>query len=319
MSAELLIENNGIIYQPPLAEGVEWSTERSGTPGKLTFSVLADDTLDIAEGNAVRFRWNGDNIFYGFIFTIGHGQSGELSITAYDQLRYLKNKDSYVYEDMTAGQVVSMIADDFMLQTGELEDTGYVIASRTEDNQTLFDIIQNALDDTLNNTTNLFVLYDDFGKLTLKSISSMIVPILIDADTAGSYDYKSSIDSNTYNKIKLIYDNDDAGEREVYISQDSSNMNRWGVLQYYDTIEEGENGQAKADALLKLYNAKTRNLTVSDAFGDSRVRAGCMVGVQLKLSDVTIQNLMLVESCKHTFSLDEHMMEIKLRGGEFIV
>ena len=67
MSAELLIENNGIIYQPPLAEGVEWSTERSGTPGKLTFSVLADDTLDIAEGNAVRFRWNGDNIFYGFI------------------------------------------------------------------------------------------------------------------------------------------------------------------------------------------------------------------------------------------------------------
>ncbi len=55
MSAELLNENNGIIYQPTLAEGVEWSTERSGTPGKLTFSVLADDTLDIAEGNAVRF------------------------------------------------------------------------------------------------------------------------------------------------------------------------------------------------------------------------------------------------------------------------
>lgn len=44
-----------------------------------------------------------------------------------------------------------------------------------------------------------------------------------------------------------------------------------------------------------------------------------MIGVQLKLSDVTIQNLMLVESCKHTFSLDEHRMEIKLRGGEFIV
>ena len=147
----------------------------------------------------------------------------------------------------------------------------------------------------------------------------MIVPVLIDADTAGSYDYKSSIDSNTYNRIKLIYDNDDVGEREVYISQDGSNINHWGVLQYYDTIEAGENGQAKADALLKLYNAKTRNLTVSDAFGDSRVRAGCMIGVQLKLSDVTIQNLMLVESCKHTFSLDEHRMEIKLRGGEFIV
>ena len=76
--------------------------------------------------------------------------------------------------------------------------------------------------------------------------------------------HTSSIDDNTYNKIKLTYDNEDTGFREVYIAQDSSNINKWGVLQYFDTLKKGENGQAKVDALLKLYNKKTRNLKLTN-------------------------------------------------------
>lgn len=119
-------------------------------------------------------------------------------------------------------------------------------------------------------------------------------------------------------RIKLIYDNEDTGQRDVYIAQDSNNMNAWGVLQYYDTLQKGENGQAKVDALLSLYNKKTRKLTIKGAIGDTRVRAGSMVVVIMDLGDVKLQNLMLVETCKHTFKLDEHTMELKLRGGEFI-
>ena len=63
--------------------------------------------------------------------------------------------------------------------------------------------------------------------------------------------------------------------------RDSSHMNQWGVLQYFDTRQKGENGQAKADALLKLYNSKTRNLKITNAIGDTRVRAGSMVVINL--------------------------------------
>ena len=45
-------------------------------------------------------------------------------------------------------------------------------------------------------------------------------------------------------------------------------MNDWGILQYFDTLQDGENGQAKADALLKLYNKATKTLTIKDACGD---------------------------------------------------
>lgn len=204
-----------------------------------------------------------------------------------------------------------------------LDDTGYVIESRIEENSELFEMITNALDLTLTNTGEMYVLYDDFGKLTLKSLSSMYVGVpgaylMIDEETGQDFEYTSSIDSNTYNKIKLTYDNEDTKKRDVYITQDSSNINKWGILQYFDTLQKGENGQAKADALLKLYNKKTRNLKITNALGDNRVRAGSMVVINLDLGDMKVKNWMLVEKCKHTYKEGEHWMDLTLRGGEFI-
>ena len=91
-----------------------------------------------------------------------------------------------------------------------------------------------------------------------------------------------------------------------------------GVLQYYGTLQEGEDGQAKADALLKLYNSRTRNLKITCAVGDVRVRAGSMIAVKLNLDGVEVKNFMLVEKARHVFYLDRHTMELTLRGGEFV-
>lgn len=325
MSVELLISDPSGVkgYLPIIQEGIEWTTERRSTPGKLSFKIVKDDIINFSEGATVRLKKNGAPVFFGFVFTKKRDKDQIITVTAYDQLRYLNNKDTYVYENRTASQFVQMVATDFSLNTGTLEDTRFVIASRVEDNTSLFDMIENALDLTLQNTKEMFVLYDDFGKLTLKNISSMRVGkpgayLMIDEETGENFEYTSSIDSDTYNKVKLTYDNEDTGKREVYIAQDSSHMNQWGVLQYYDTLQKGENGQAKADALLKLYNSKTRNLKITNAIGDTRVRAGSMVVINLALGDINVKNFMLVEKVKHTFKLDEHFMDLTLRGGEFI-
>lgn len=318
MEVELLIQNGNKVYIPVVEEGIIWTTERKETPGQLTFNVVKDDLINFTEGNAVRLRVDNKNIFYGFIFIKKRDKDGIIKVTAYDQIRYLKNKDTYVYTNKRADEFIRMVASDFNLNVGTLENTGYKIASRVEDNEELIVMIQNSLDLTLMNKKEMFVLYDDFGKLTLKSIQSMRLNLLIDEETGENYSYTSSIDSDTYNKIKLVYDNEKSGKRDVYIAQDSNNMNNWGILQYFDTLKEGENGKAKADALLSLYNKKTRNLTIQNAFGDTRVRAGSMVVVQLNLGDVKLNNLMLVEKCKHKFNLDEHFMDLTLRGGEFV-
>lgn len=325
MDIELLISDPSgkKIYAPVVKDGIEWTTERRSTPGKLTFDVVKDGKISFAEGAAVRLRVDKNNVFFGFVFTKKRDKKQVITVTAYDQLRYLKNKDTRIYEEKTADRLIKIIASAYELNVGSLEDTGYVIKSRVEENVSLFEMIENALDLTMQNTKEMYVLYDDFGKLTLKNIASMRVGqknryLVIDAQTGENYEYTSSIDDETYNRIKLTYDNEDTGKRDVYIAQDSRHMNAWGVLQYFDTLSKGENGQKKADALLKLYNSRTRSLKITNAAGDLRVRAGSMVLVNLALGDMTLKNFMLVENAKHTFGPDGHFMDLTLRGGEFI-
>lgn len=318
MEIELLIQNGNTVYAPVTQDEIVRTTERKSSPGKLEFKVLKDNIINYEEGNPISFKVNGNKVFYGFVFTKKREKDKIIKTTAYDQLRYLKNKSSYVYVDKRADELVRMIANDFQLNVGTLENTNYKIAKKSESNQALFDIILNALDETIQYKKEMYVLYDDFGQICLKNLERMKVGLIIDEETAQNFDYQSSIDTDTYNKVKLVYDNEKTGKREVYIAQDTSNMNKWGVLQYFDTIDEKTNGAVKAKTLLNLYNQKTRNLEIKNAIGDIRVRGGSLIIVNLDLGDVKLQNFMLVEKAKHTFKNGEHFMDLTLRGQDFI-
>lgn len=43
-----------------------------------------------------------------------------------------------------------------------------------------------------------------------------------------------------------------------------------------------------------------------------------MVVVNLDLGDMKLKSFMLVEKVTHKFNLDEHSMDLILRGGEFV-
>lgn len=154
--------------------------------------------------------------------------------------------------------------------------------------------------------------------MTLKNINTMRVPLLIDPETAENFDYTSSIDDQTYNKIKLTYNNEKTGKRELYVAQDGDKMNLWGVLQYFEELQGATGAAAKADALLKLYDQKTRNLTIKNAFGDVRVRGGCAIMVSLNLGDIIANQFLVVDKVTHTFEKGNHFMDLTLIGGEFI-
>lgn len=318
MAVELFIQHNSTIQFPVVEEGARLTLERKGTPGKLEFTVVKGPGLNFAEGDPVKLTVNGTAMFYGFVFKKKRDKGGTIDVVAYDQLRYLKNKDTITEEGLKASDLLKRIATDFRLNLGTVEDTGYTLETIVEENQTLFDMIQSALDETLMNTKQLYVLYDDAGKLTLKNINTMKLNLLIDEETGENFSYESSIDEQTYNKIKLAYNDEKTGKRELFIAQDGAKMNQWGVLQYFEEVQTKTGASAKADALLKLYDQKTRKLTIQNAFGDVWVRAGSAVVVALNLGDIVTNNYMVVNKVTHTFRGDEHMMELDLIGGEFI-
>ena len=315
LNLQIEIQNGKKGYMPVIADTVTLTTERTDTPGKLEFSVIWDQKLKIEEGNPVKLTVNKKVLFYGFIFTFSHTKSSVVKITAYDQVRYLLNKDTYYFKKQTADSIIKMVAKDYGLRVGSIAETGYTIPARLMDNKTLLDMMQDSLEITLTNNKKLFCLYDKAGKLTLKQSADMKIGLLIDADTAEDFDYSSTIDSGVYNVIKLVYEKD--GKRTAYVAQDKATQKKWGSLQYFEKIDDTANANNKAKTLLNLYNLKNKALTVRNCLGDVRVRAGCMVLVRLTLHDMKISNWMLVETCTHKFTNNQHTMTLKLRGGEF--
>jgi hypothetical protein len=490
----LTIQHGDVLYEPPIEEGVQLEWERFGTPGKLTFTTIKVDGLIFQEGDRVCFYYDDKLAFVGYVFKKTRDKEHHIKVTCYDQIRYLKNKYTYVFEKQTATQIVKSLCDDFKLETGEMDNTSYVIPAIIEENKAALDIILDVLEETLVNTGDMFVLYDDCGKIRIRNAENMMSTTLIYNESAENFDYTSSIDDETYNSIILYYDpnstsssgsaitgtgaskvisiarsqigtvenprgsnnikyNTDyygkpvsgdaypwccafvwwvfkeanlshlfyggdktascrvamswfksqnqfvtsgyapgdviffdlegaghathvgivesvSGNRVTCIEGNTNNMvdrevrtsnilgagrpaygsnpktrmassgtntsttnnsknetiqiftasspekiNEWGLLRYFEKVDTPSIGQNKADALLKLYNRKTRELKVSGAFGDMSVRGGTLIPVQLYLGDISANNFMLVEKVVHKFDKDHHTMDLTLEGG----
>ncbi|MBW4847940.1 MAG: hydrolase [Lachnospiraceae bacterium] len=313
METHLYIQNGQIVYEPVIQGSITWETQRKGRPGKCTFTIMPNNTLKIEEGNAILFEVNRKTVFFGFIFERSWNCYGQMQVTAYDQLRYLMNTASYNYFNLSTGEVIMMIARDYNLRTGSLADTRYKL-SRNRQDKTLFDIILDSSDLTLIHTGKMYVLYDDAGKLVLNDVENMKLNIMIDSSTAQDYDYKISIDSDTYNQIKAYYDNNKTKKRDIYMTKDTGTINKWGILQKDVSIEKGVNGQAVAERYLSLYNRPSRSLSIKKAFGDIRVRAGCLIPVFLDIKEMELKNYLLVESVTHKIDEGIHTMDLTLRG-----
>lgn len=310
-----IINHDNIMFTPIVKEGITWETSRKDAPGKLTFTVMKDDIISFNEGSTVIFKANGKEIFYGYVFTKTRDKKHHISVTAYDQIRYLKSKHTYIYQNKGPEDLIRLIADDFGLKVGELDNTGYKIPARLEDNKTLLDMIQNLIYEACLNTGNIFVLYDDFGKLTLKNIKNLkINDLLFNGDNTQNFDYKTTIDNNAYNKVIIYRDNTETGQREFYIAQDPEKIKRWGLLQLTETASEQENAAVKAKLILDYYNAIDRQITLKKVLGDYRLRAGFCVYNYFDLGDLILKKLMLIEKAVHYFDTHSHFVDLVLVG-----
>ncbi|WP_129600481.1 XkdQ/YqbQ family protein [Anaerophilus nitritogenes] len=318
---EILLDNkNGNVWDiSEIVTDISYKTYRIGKPSSLSFTLIKgaiyqDASFSYNNGDIIRMKYENQNVFYGYIFTIDGGKDENVKITCYDQIRYLLAKDTYVFSNTTATNIIKKIANDFSLNVGVMENTGYVIPKMVEDGQKLLDIIDKALTLTLVNSNKNYVFYDDFGLLTIKNVENMLIDFYI-GDDSLMYDYKStkSIDQDTYNKIKLYKDDKKAGKREVYLAQDSSNISKWGVLQLYEKVDEKMN-QAQINQMLnqmlKIKNKESKTLRL-DCIGDIRIRAGNYVPIVIE--EYEINQPFIIDQCTHKINGSEHTMSIDLK------
>lgn len=274
----------------------------------LNINLIKDYKVNIKEGTLIRLKNDGESYFFGNVLKLGRSESKEFSVTGYDSLRYMQNKDTYVFEGQTASEALKKICSDFKLNTGRIDDTSYRVPKTIFDDKSLLDIITDLLKATLRNTGQLFILKNIEGLVTLRNIKSNLTDFVVDPESnIFGYNFDTSIDDDTYNQIKLVRDNKDSGKREVYIAKDSSTIKNWGLLQYYEKVDDSLNYaqiKDKADALLSLKNRVVKTFTNVKVLGDRRLRAGNMIFINLPEQD--IKGFLLCTKADHSFSNTAH-------------
>lgn len=303
-----------------VAREVEVTTNRMDTPGKMTFTCLESGPVLIPEGSLVEFAVDGRKVFKGYVFIIERNRDGETSYTAYDQLRYLKANASYVFENMSLSQMIQRIAADFGLSVGSLADTGYVFPCLIKEDVGCLDIIFEALAQTIIQTGRIFLFYDDAGLLTLTEARNLFVRTLIgDGSLVTDYTYKRDIDSDTYNRIKLVKKNEQTGRTDAYVHEDGETIKEWGILQYYAQVDENMN-EAQIDEMcgmyLQYYNRVLQTITL-EALGVPEIRAGSIIPVRIgAIGELSATRLLLAEKVTHSFEDDVHTMSIEVKSFE---
>lgn len=93
-----------------------------------------------------------------------------------------------------------------------IEDTGYAIPSLIEEDQSCLDILESAIQQTLLNTGRLFVLYDDGSGVSLRECANLISNVILGTQSLlTEYTYKTDIDDQVYNSVKLARPNEETG------------------------------------------------------------------------------------------------------------
>lgn len=321
---------NGVTFDvSEVVSDMTITTYLEDNPGKLEFTVLATGPLAFWEGATVSVVLDGYNIFKGFVFKKSRDKDvKKIKVVCYDQMKYLQNKDSRVFEGVTSHQIFEQLCKQFVLKHKVVDTSSYICAPRSEDATSLYDMMKHALDDTLINTRQWYFIRDNFGTLEHLNVLSCIRPeVLGDKSFVTDFNYETSIENNVYNQIKLYRDNDKTGKREVFIVNDTvnggENIRRWGILQLYEKIDEKYNIaqiESKALSMLKFYNDTRRSLSLK-CLGIKEFFAGCIFKCHIAdLGDLSLNSYLLVTECTHKISNQQHTMDIKtevVRGGRW--
>lgn len=298
------------------------TTNRTGAPGTLKFTINKAGTLSFTEGDEVRFSIDGELQFFGWVFTRSKDRWGVIDVTCYDRIRYFKANASYAFYGQTVGEMVREIAADLQVSVGEIANTGYRIPSFIQEDKSCIDIISEAIQQTLLNTGEIYVFYDNGNGVSLSRARDMIAPYIIgEKSLLLDYTYKTDIDSMTYNSVKLARPNEATGRADVFVAQDSGNIGQWGLLQLYQSVDGGLNDaqvKEQANTSLAYYNRKLRTLSF-ESLGIP-LKAGQLLMVRLPgLGDINLNQYCLVEQVTHTFQYSDtlegydHEMSVDVR------
>jgi len=309
---------------------ISLETQISDQPGKLSFDCIDDKNVFFNEGAVITFQVDDVGMFYGYVFTSKVCETDFISVTAYDQLRYLQNQDIYVISGLTASQVFEKICKDFQVKNWKVvNESSMILPSYIHDNKTLFSIIDYGIGSELRFNKKWYIIRDNFGTLEFVDLSTLATEFIYsNTDNIFSYSFESTIDEDTYNQIKIYQENRENKKgkavksggkvvsRDYALAENPSTKALWGTLQYCEKSDKRLNPaqlQIYAETILSQKNRAIPKLSLTTQ-GNLKVSSGSQVFIYIdKVQEkITDRNGFLVTACTHKFENNEHTMSMTL-------
>ncbi|MCR6597117.1 phage portal protein [Bacillus halotolerans] len=297
-----------------VAESVSLEGHRYQAPRSIEATIVikqGDQTYySVTEGDTVLFKWKGKELFRGIVFARTPDEH-TLAFSAYDMLQYLvKNQDVYVFSNQRADQMIRRIANDFQIPTTSIANTSHTIKSLVIKNDTsLYDIILKALKQTKSQTGRNYQLYSEKGKLGLRAWPDPSeVWVLETGVNITGYQYSTSI-NDTATRVVLRRQKDNKTYKAS--AKDSSGLNKYGVLQYTETVTDEINQaqlQQRADVRLAEKKGVKKELKNIQAIGIPEVQSG--LPVYISIPEAGIKKTYWVDTDRHEFKGTKYTMTI---------
>lgn len=297
-----------------LVKKIVWSGRKGKAARTINVSIVDSDNqtgrsnLDIEEGYSCIFYYNNKELFSGLIMGQTQSIRQDLSFTAYDYGIYLKNKDTFVYENKTADKIFLDICQRFGLKTNNVAKCGYKIPNLTKRNSTAFDVIQEALSLEFKATGVRHYITCDKGQLSLIKRQEHVLQWAIEyGKNLLGYSFSKSIE-NVKTRIKLV-----SKEGTVVASKTNPNLEKkYGIFQEIEKVEEGLTEAQVKDIIDNILNEKgkaERSLPI-EALGIPDVISG--VGVFINIPKLKLNKTFYVDEDTHIFEDNKHTMSLTL-------
>lgn len=311
---ELLIESNKTVYDvTQLVTDISYTDKLNNGCSKLDIT-FQNDNIDIQNGSVVQFQYNKAKIFYGFIFKHSRDKNNKTTVTAYDQLRYCKAKDTIVLLNSTETDLIKRMCAVFGLHTGTIESTGYILPKGVQDSKTWLDIAYYGIIETLKAQNEWYSLRDEFGKIALRNLRNLTTNLIVgDESLCYEYSHAKSIDDDFYNQVKIYVKDEDVKKSKFIAKKSNESIKKYGLLQLYEEVDASSynitQATDRAESLLNAYNREAETLDL-ECLGDTSIRAGNSFYANIESLRVKDKRF-IVKSVTHKF-IPLHTMSLEV-------